>query len=390
MDHVSLGDVCNVIAGQHIEAKLYHTDASRGGVPYLTGPADFGETQPVVARWTLSPKVHAKRSDVLITVKGNGVGKCNLGADAAIGRQLMALRPNPDLLDQLYLFHSLRSREEILAGLGQGATVPGIAKDQIASIVVPLPSIHEQKRIAAILDKADAIRRKREQAIKLADEFLRALFLDMFGDPIRNPKGWPLEHLSDSFSNVRSGTRCGPFGSSLKKEEYEPSGIPVWGIDNVLPNSFKPDAKLFISVRKFEQLRAFDVLPGDILISRAGTVGRMCVVDSDPGRSIIGTNLIRLSLNHQVLMPIYLTTLFTIFAARLAHLRANAKEDSYSFMNTGVLSSLRIPFPPLDLQRQFASTVNLLKNLQRRFASAGEMNERSASALSQRAFRGEL
>ena len=219
-----------------------------------------------------------------------------------------------------------------------GSAIRRIILREICGLSIPLVPLKEQQRVAAILDKADSIRRKRERAIQLADEFLRSLFLDMFGDPVRNPKGWPVRPLGEMFAEARAGTRCGPFGSSLKKDEYQTSGIPVWGIENVFPNRFRAVGSLFISEEKLQGLRSFSVVEGDILISRAGTVGRMCVVDEPVGPSIIGTNLIRLSLNGDLLRPEYFVATVTFFADRFRHMRANAKADAYSFMNTGTLA----------------------------------------------------
>jgi len=200
---VSLGDVCTVIAGQHITSHLYNNDGV--GVPYLTGPADFGVVKPVISKWTELPKVFASDQDVLLTVKGNGVGKSNLGTNAAIGRQLMALRPG-ERLDQSYLYHFIRSYGKQFFNMAQGATVPGIGKDDIAETKIPLPPLEEQRRIAAILDKADAVRRKRKEAIALTEELLRSAFLEMFGDPVTNPKGWEVVDLKSQVAELRYGT----------------------------------------------------------------------------------------------------------------------------------------------------------------------------------------
>jgi type I restriction enzyme S subunit len=87
-----------------------------------------------------------------------------------------------------------------------GASYPAVSDAIVKGSKIPLPPLAEQKRIAAILDKAEAIRRKREQAIKLADEFLRSLFLDMFGDPVSNPKGWPQKPLRDCVEMANGST----------------------------------------------------------------------------------------------------------------------------------------------------------------------------------------
>jgi len=205
---ITLGEVVDIIAGQHIEASLYSSEPA--GSPYLTGPADFGENHPRVTKWTNSPKVFAKSSDVLVTVKGAGVGKSNLACDAAIGRQLMALRPREARICQFFLYHFIRFKESAIARLADGATVPGLGKADLKGLEIPLPPLDEQKRIAAILDKADALRRKRRQALALLDSLTQSIFLEMFGDPVSNPKGWEWRKLGEIGSLDRGVSKHRP------------------------------------------------------------------------------------------------------------------------------------------------------------------------------------
>jgi type I restriction enzyme S subunit len=111
----------------------------------------------------------------------------------------------------------------------------------------------------------------------MVEDLLKSIFLDTFGDPVNNPKGFWIDAIGYHLSKTRAGTQSGPFGSGLKKHEYVSEGIPVWGVDNVQQNHFVPHAKLFITDGKYQQLSRYSVRSGDVLISRAGTVGRMCI-----------------------------------------------------------------------------------------------------------------
>lgn len=265
-----------------------------------------------------------------------------------------------------------------------------VPADFLASIQIPLPPLVEQKRIAGILGAADALRAKRREALAQLDTLLRSTFLDMFGDPARNPLGWRVGRLKDCFSKTRAGTCCGPFGSALKKHEYVEEGVPVWGIDNVRPNQFMQERSLFITPEKFAELRRYSVESGDILISRAGTVGRMCVAVPRVEQSIIGTNLIRLALDPGAMSPVFFASLYTFCGERLSDLRASGDDRAYSFLNTTRLKSLVVPLPPLDLQNRFATIVESVecqKANQR--AHLTELDTLFAS-LQSRAFRGDL
>ena len=291
-----------------------------------------------------------------------------------------------------YLFYFLRTPDTVNLATSRcsGANLPRLGPKQLASLQIPLPPFAEQKRIAGILDAADALRAKRREALAQLDTLIQSTFLDMFGDPVTNPMGWRVGRLEDYFSETRAGTCCGPFGSALKKHEYVDDGVPVWGIDNVKPNQFIQKRSLFITPAKFAQLRRYSVEPGDILISRAGTVGRMCVAVPTVERSIIGTNLIRLTLNPGAMTPVYFACLYTFCGDRLPGLRASGDDRSYSFLNTTRLKSLVVPLPPLDLQHRFAAIVQSVeqqKTSQR--AHLAELDTLFAS-LQSRAFRGDL
>ena len=232
----------------------------------------------------------------------------------------------------------------------------------VADIPLALPGLSEQKRIAGLLEQADRLRRTRRYALDLTDTFLPAAFLEMFGDPAENPRSFDRIQVEDLFADSRDGAKCGPFGSALKKHEYVAAGIPVWTMNNVGANEFVEDGCLYIRPEKFDELAAYDAQNGDILISRAGTVGRMAIVRTTYPRSIIHTNIIRLSLNHAKILPIYFVALMTWFAPRVARLK-RGQEDAYTFMSTGSLGELQIPLPPFPLQQRFAALVEQLERL---------------------------
>ena len=318
------------------------------------------------------------------------VGKAAINSiDLAINQDLKALLPKRDI-DRHFLLHFLLSKAEFLEGKAQGATVKGIKLDLLRSLEFPQLSLQEQSRIAAILDKADSIRQKRTQARDLAYQFLHATFLDMFGDPAANPHGFEIKHVSALLSQHRAGTQSGPFGSALKKHEYVDEGIPVWGVENVQHNNFVENAKLFITHEKFEQLKRYRVLPGDVLISRAGTVGRMCIARPSVDRSIISTNLVRVALDAEALIPEYFVGLFTFVPHRLGALKANNKDNAFTFLNPKTLKALKIPVPPSELQYRFKLLSEKVEAYVSRVDEQLNGFDELILSLSQRAFRGEL
>ena len=269
---------------------------------------------------------------------------------------------------------------------GVGGSLLRARPSEVEKIKIPLPPLPEQRRIAAILDKADAIRRKRQRAIELTEAFLRSAFLEMFGDPGLNSKQWKLMRMESAIREAR----CGPFGTALQKSEYVDSGVPVWGIDNVQPNRFVEPGSLYITLEKFKDLTAYETKPGDVLISRAGTVGRMCVARPNQSPSIIGTNLIRVSLHKEKMTPEYMTALFSFFPDRLDALKANGKDNAYSFMKTGVLKEIVVPMPPIDIQFQYVKLIAQVDATLQNHKKYNQLGDALFQSLTYRAFRGEL
>jgi type I restriction enzyme S subunit len=145
-----LAKLCTLVSGQHIDREDYNTDGR--GMPYLTGPSDFGLISPRITRWTETPKVTAVSGDVLVTVKGSGVGSVNLldAKEVAISRQLMAVRAKG--IDPRFLHAFLVGQQDYFQSLASGAAIPGITREHVLSLEIPLPTLEAQRRIVVELD----------------------------------------------------------------------------------------------------------------------------------------------------------------------------------------------------------------------------------------------
>ena len=166
------------------------------------------------------------------------------------------------IADIKYLYYFLKSKFSYFVENAVGGAQPNISQGLIKSLEVPLPSLDEQKRIADILDKADAIRQKREQAIKLADDFLCATFLDMFGDPVENPKKLkkaPITELADVIT-----------GFAFKSNEYisdTPESVRLCRGANTLTGYLDWADTKFWPKNKLEKLDNYLIKAGDIILA---------------------------------------------------------------------------------------------------------------------------
>ncbi len=294
-------------------------------------------------------------------------------------------------LSRDYLFYFLRTPAtvELATSRCSGANLPRLSPKQLASFQIPLPPLAEQKRIVGILDAADALRAKRRESLAQLDTLLQSTFLEMFGDPVTNPMGFPIRALAEFYVDKRDGTKCGPFGSALKKNEFVDSGVPVWNMDNIDPSGrMALPFRMWITERKYRQLESYSVIDGDVIISRAGTVGKMCVANSGCEASIISTNLIRVRFGPD-LLPIYFVSLMNYCKGRVGRLKTGP-DGAFTHMSTGILDKLKFPFPPLDLQHRFVAIVESVEQQKaRQRAHLDELDTLFAS-LQSRAFRGDL
>lgn len=335
-----------------------------------------------------------KTGDVLVaTVRPNlnGVAVVSTefdGATASTG--YCVLRPAPEKLDSRYLFHWVRSSAFIKSMIKQatGANYPAVSDSIIKNDLFPAPPLPEQKRIAAILDKADQLRQKRQQAINLADEFLRCVFLEMFGDP--ESAGWDLVTVESLLANHKGSMRTGPFGSQLLHSEFTDSGIAVLGIDNAVKNVFKWAKPRFISEEKYQQLKKYTVYPGDVLITIMGTCGRCAVVPDDITPAINTKHLCAITLDQSKCLPRFLHSYFLMHPAAKKYLAAKAKGAIMSGLNMGVIKELPVPVAPLALQEKYHAVCQKYDHIITNLNVASQISGDNFNALSQKAFAGQL
>jgi type I restriction enzyme S subunit len=166
-----------------------------------------------------------------------------------------------------------------------GAIMAGFNSALLKQLRIPLPRVPEQRRIAEILDKADALRAKRRAALAQLDTLTQSIFLDLFGDPATNPKRWPVSLLRESVARIQ----IGPFGSLLHQDDYIDRGIPLVNPKHIRQGAIEPEAAETISARKFAELASYHLRAGDVVMGRRGEMGRCAVVNEDSGPLLCGT-----------------------------------------------------------------------------------------------------
>lgn len=159
-----LRDLISLISGMHLNPDEYNR--SEAGLPYFTGPTDYTNEKTQVTKWTTKSSAIARKGDILLTVKGSGVGSLHQLelADAAIGRQIMALRAKPDAFNQ-FIYYGVCTKEYTLKELAKGNMIPGLTRSDILSLAMLVPPYAEQKAIARVLDLLDTVINQNNQFI---------------------------------------------------------------------------------------------------------------------------------------------------------------------------------------------------------------------------------
>lgn len=293
-----------------------------------------------------------------------------------------------DGMSRDYLFYFLRTPGAVkLATIRcTGVNLPRLSPKQLASFQIPLPPLAEQKRIAGILDTTDALRAKRREALAQLDVLIQSTFLDMFGDPVTNPMGWP----STSLSAISEELRDGPFGSNLKSSHYVDSGVRVIRLQNIGVGELLNDDLAYISEAHFANLPRNHCRPGDVIIGTMGVPNlRACVVPSTLARALNKADCVLMRVDNVKVKPIYICWLLNNPRMVSMSLRL-VRGQTRGRISLGRLKALRINLPPIELQLRF---VALVKSVEQQKASLrahlAELDTLFAS-LQSRAFRGDL
>lgn len=308
---------------------------------------------------------------------------CENSVGALATGEWLVIRPNPAELDPKFAHFWITSSgmKQQLKDLVKGIHL--YPKD-VARLEIPLPPLDEQKRIAAILDKADALRAKRRQASALLDSLTPSIFVEMFGSS--ETITWPTAAISEVAIDIRTG----PFGSQLLHSEFVDDGIAVLGIDNAVNNRFEWGKARFITEEKYRQLSRYTVQGDDVLITIMGTCGRCAVVPHDIPTAINTKHLCCITLDKERVLPDYLHACFLNNQNVLQQMGVQAKGAVMPGLNTGIIKSLEIPVPPIALQWAFKERLDTLARRLISAETAADEFEHLFASLQHRAFTGQL
>ena len=295
---------------------------------------------------------------VLVTCIGI-VGKVAINTiECAFNQQINAIIPDTKRCDTKYVAYAIQSQQHRLQDIANAAVVPILNKTQFSDIEISLPSLEEQHRIAALLDKvSDLIAKRRAQLDKL-DLLVKARFVEMFGDPETNTKHWPVLPMSQVCS-VGSSKR-------IYQSEQSSEGVPFWRVSNLtdLINTGIATTDLYIPEERYNELKAQGQVPtaGDILLTSRGTLGQCYIVKENDVFYFQDGMISWLSKYSKSITPLYISYLFAMpgFRKQIESMQAGT---TVSYLSIAMIKRLNVMIPPMEIQNEFNDFVRQVDKL---------------------------
>ena len=323
---------------------------------------------------------------LLLAMYGATVGRLGtLGVPATSNQAVCHIIPDPTVAEVRYLFHALRNQVSDLVARGVGGAQPNISQGVVKGLSVPLPPLPEQRRIAEILDKADAVRAKRRAALAQLDALAQAILVDMFGDPTTNPKGWPHGTLGDFI-------KVGPQNGLYRPATDYGAGTPILRIDAFYDGVVTKLASLKRVRLSEQELATYALREGEIVINRVNSreyLGKSALIPALTETVVFESNMMRFDIDRNALDPNYLIQYLQTGFVR-SHISRSTKDAvNQSSINQQDVKAIPLVLPPIAKQRHYAHRLSAIDRLKGAHRASGAGLDLFFASLQHRAFGGE-
>jgi len=353
---VKLKDVCELKKGKKV--KITDTPNEKS-IPYIVIENLRGE--PIKNFTNDTNGLLCDSDDILLVWDGANCGTVGTGLKGFVGSTIARLRLVDDSVDKDYVYKFLRSKFEYLNSHITGATIPHLEKKSVINLKVPLPSLPTQKKIVSILEKAEKLKELRKKADKLTDDYLKSVFLEMFGDPGRNEKGWETKNFLEIF-NITTG--------KLNSNAAVESGkYPFFTCSK---NTFRIDRY------------SFDCEA--LLLSGNNASGEYSVKHYNGKFDAYQRTYVLTFKNAENSYRFF----HFLLEKKLEELRSRSIGTNTKYLTLGILKWINLIVPPIELQNKFAEIVKQVEKMKEYQKKSQQQIEDLFNALMQKAFRGEL
>ncbi len=333
----------------------------------------------------IDEKYLIKKGDVLISWSASiGIYEWDL-EDAYLNQHIFKVVFEKEEIDKKYFKFMVDIALNKAVKYMHGSTMKHITKKYFDNILVPVPSLDKQKKIAEVLDKAQFLIDKKKEQIGLLDELVKSRFVEMFGDINKNNKIWDVKILSELIDVIG--------GYAFKSTEFVEEGIPVLKIGNINAGYFKDTNLMFWNEEA--KLERYLIRPGDLVISLTGTVGKddygnVCIMGKDYDKYYLNQRNAKLDIRDEnILSKLYLTYALKVpeIKKRLTGISRGVRQANISNKD---IQNLELPIPPIELQNEFAEFVTKTDSIRSKMEASLSELEDNFNSLMQKAFKGEL
>ena len=386
MKTVALGKHIEILSGFAFKSDRFNDDAR--GLPLVR----IRDVKPATSQTFYDGEYDSRfilsDGDLLIGMDGEFNCARWAGGRALLNQRVCRVRAISKFLDEQYLFWFLPQALKNIERKSNFVTVKHLSVKQINEIEIPLPPVEEQKRIAAILDQADDLRRKRQRALDRLNQLGQAIFFEMFGDPTINPKDWTKTALVKCCAET-DDIRCGPFGTQLLRDEFQDEGTPLWGIKQV-NKGFSINTHEFVTPSKAQELSNYNILEHDIVMTRKGTVGNCAVYPKGLPPGVMHSDLLRVRLDQTKAAPQFIADQLH-YSRDIEHqIDLISGGAIMQGINVGKLKNIELLLPPLALQKRYSAIIEKINVQIMAMKTSLATSNALFTSLQHRAFRGEL
>lgn len=323
---------------------------------------------------------------LLIAMYGATIGRiAELGVEGATNQAVCHILPDENVADKRYLYYGLLSKVPELIAKGAGGAQPNINQQIIRDTQLPLPPLPEQMRIATILDKADSIRSKRQEAVRLTEDLLRSAFLDMFGDPVTNPKGWTVVKLKDTFDLKPQ------IGTIVPADEHGEQLVVRVGELGKVDVALDRCKSVTLSD---QELNRFYLSSGDFLLARAigsaDHLGKASIFQETSTPVVFDSHVMRLRFKKNVIHSTFFYEWLKSKGGKALFMRRAGQTAVQFNVNSEQISAIEIPLPPYFIQMKFVALFEKVRKLYQKNNHSLEGSTQLFNSLLQHAFKGEL
>ncbi len=353
-----LDEVCEITMGQAPDGESYNFAGQ--GLPLIAGAGDFGDVHPAATKFTTAPGKICRPGDIVLGIRATVGERVIADREYCLGRGVAGLRPRAGL-EHRYLWHWLSRATPGLAQKARGATFKQVNRDDIGGLQIDVPTVTDQRRIAEILDKADALRAKRRAALAQLETLTGAIFLEMFGDPLSNKRGWRQQTLK-TFFHIRTGKLD-------SNAAVEGGRFPFFTCsqDDLRIDSF-----------------AFNC---EALLLAGNNASADYSVKHYNGKFNAYQRTYVITLQDERNSYVYARF---VLAHRLTELKRISKGTNTKYLTLELLNRIQVPVPPSEMQRLYDRRIASVSKLSSVHVRCSAGLEVLFASLQHRAFRGEL